>query len=60
MSDEFGCMIELACIAAVRRRAHARRQMARGQSGSPEAAICERLAHTLDQVANEIEAEARR
>jgi hypothetical protein len=56
---EFEADIARGCIAAVRRRAHARRQMARQQSGTPEAAICSRLARDLDQVAAELEAARR-
>jgi hypothetical protein len=57
--DEFERDITLACIAAVRRRAHARRRMAKEQSG-PRAVVSTRLAIELEHVAGEIEAEARR
>jgi|HubBroStandDraft_1064217.scaffolds.fasta_scaffold1628386_1 hypothetical protein len=55
----FEADISRACLLAVRARAHARRQMARQQSGSA-AIVSARLALTLDQIASELEAEARR
>lgn len=47
-------------VAALRRRAQARRMLASEQPGSPEAAVSSRLACELDELADEIETEARR
>ena len=47
-------------VTALRRRAEARRKLASEQAGSPEAAVCARLAREFDQLADEIETEARR
>jgi hypothetical protein len=58
-ADELERAVTLGCLAAVRRRAHCRRQMAKEQSG-PRAVVSTRLAIELEHVAGEIEAEARR
>jgi hypothetical protein len=59
-ADEFEPDITLACVLAVRARAHARRKMARADAGRPAAVVSARLARELDAIAGEIEAEARR
>jgi hypothetical protein len=58
--DEIETAVCAGAASALRERAEARRKMAREQAGSPESAICDRLARELDRLAVEIEADTPR